>query len=99
MSEPFDLDRFVSAQADSYGTALAEIRRGAKRSHWMWFVFRQIEGLGRNGMAQRFAIRSLDEARAYLAHPILGPAFVSASKRFRTCRAEPRSRCWARRTR
>jgi uncharacterized protein (DUF1810 family) len=72
MTDPFDLDRFVTAQADIYQTALADIRRGAKRSHWMWYIFPQIEGLGRSEMTQRYAIQSLDEARAYLAHPILG---------------------------
>lgn len=73
MSDPFDLDRFVGAQAMSYETALAEIRRGAKRSHWMWYVFPQIAGLGSSPTARHFAIASLDEARAYLAHPVLGP--------------------------
>lgn len=72
MADDFALDRFVSAQADSYDAALAEIRRGAKRSHWMWFVFPQIAGLGRSDMARRYAIGSLAEARAYLDHPILG---------------------------
>lgn len=72
MRDLYDLDRFVSAQASSYETALAEIRRGAKRSHWMWYIFPQIAGLARSDMAQRYAIQSLDEARAYLAHPVLG---------------------------
>ena len=72
MTDPFNLDRFVTAQADSYETALGEIRRGAKRSHWMWFMFPQVAGLGRSEMAQRFAIRSIGEARAYLDHPLLG---------------------------
>ncbi|WP_242146004.1 DUF1810 domain-containing protein [Sphingomonas sp. BAUL-RG-20F-R05-02] len=72
MSDPYDLGRFVAAQADSYATALAEVRRGAKRSHWMWFIFPQIAGLGSSAMARHYAIRSLDEARAYLAHPLLG---------------------------
>jgi len=72
MSDPFDLERFLEAQADSYATALAEVRRGAKCSHWMWFVFPQIAGLGSSAMARRYAIQSLDEARAYLAHPVLG---------------------------
>ncbi len=72
MADPHDLARFVRAQADSYDTALAELRAGAKRSHWMWFVFPQIAGLGRSPMAQAYAIASLDEARAYLAHPLLG---------------------------
>ena len=72
IDDPFHLDRFVAAQAGAYETALAEIRRGAKRSHWMWFIFPQISGLGHSPMAQRYAIGSLDEARAYLAHPVLG---------------------------
>jgi uncharacterized protein (DUF1810 family) len=71
-SDPFDLQRFVDAQADIYERALAELRDGRKRSHWMWFVFPQIEGLGRSAMAQSYAIRSLAEARAYLTHPVLG---------------------------
>ena len=73
MSDPFDLERFVAAQAGTYETALAEIRRGRKRSHWMWFIFPQLAGLGHSAMAQRYAIQSLDEARAYLDHPLLGP--------------------------
>lgn len=72
MTASFDLDRFVAAQAQIYNTALGEIRRGAKRSHWMWFIFPQIAGLGSSEMARRYAIASLDEARAYLAHPVLG---------------------------
>lgn len=67
-----DLDRFVAAQAGIYATALAEIRAGAKRSHWMWFIFPQLAGLGHSAMARAYAIGSLDEARAYLAHPVLG---------------------------
>lgn len=81
MSDPFDLDRYVRAQ-DSGGThdhALAELRRGRKSSHWMWFVFPQIAGLGRSGMDRTYAIRSLDEARAYLAHPLLGPRLREAA--------------------
>ena len=72
MTDEFDLERFMTAQADSYDAALAEIRRGAKRSHWMWYVFPQIAGLGHSDMAQRFAIASIDEAAAYLDHPVLG---------------------------
>lgn len=72
MTQADDLDRFVTAQEASYDTALAEIRRGAKRTHWMWFVFPQISGLGTSATSQRYAITSLDEARAYLAHPLLG---------------------------
>lgn len=73
MSDPFGLDRFVDAQRGRYDQVLAELRAGAKRSHWMWFVFPQIAGLGRSATAQHFAIAGLDEARAYLAHPVLGP--------------------------
>jgi len=72
VAEPFDLDRFVTAQATSYDSALAEIHRGAKRSHWMWYIFPQIAGLGRSEIARHYAIRSLGEAQAYLAHPLLG---------------------------
>lgn len=68
----FDLDRFVSIQAATYDRALAEIRAGNKRSHWIWYIFPQIAGLGHSPMSQRYAIGSLAEARAYLAHPVLG---------------------------
>jgi uncharacterized protein (DUF1810 family) len=68
----FDLDRFVGAQEQMYDGALAELRRGRKTGHWIWFVFPQIAGLGRSAMSQRFALASLDEAQAYLAHPVLG---------------------------
>jgi uncharacterized protein (DUF1810 family) len=72
MDDPFQLDRFLTAQADLYATALRELQRGRKTSHWIWFVFPQIAGLGRSPTAQHYAIGSLDEARAYLRHPILG---------------------------
>lgn len=72
MGDPFDLARFIAAQADSYDRALAELQAGAKRNHWMWFIFPQIAGLGFSAMAQRYAIGSLAEARAYLHHPLLG---------------------------
>jgi uncharacterized protein (DUF1810 family) len=71
--DPFDLQRFVDAQAPVYGRVLTELREGRKRSHWMWFVFPQIAGLGSSPMAQRFAIASRAEAAAYLAHPVFGP--------------------------
>ncbi|SFL16448.1 DUF1810 domain-containing protein [Methylobacterium pseudosasicola] len=80
MAEPYNLERFVAAQEGVHERALAELRAGEKRSHWMWFIFPQIAGLGSSPMAQRYAIGSLDEARAYLAHPVLGP-------RLRTCTA------------
>jgi uncharacterized protein (DUF1810 family) len=72
MDDPHGLERFVQAQAPVYAQALAELRAGRKRSHWMWFVFPQIAGLGSSEMTQRYAIASLHEARAYLAHPVLG---------------------------
>ena len=71
-SDPFDLQRFLSAQEGVYVAALAELRGGRKRTHWMWFVFPQFQGLGSSPTARRFAISSLDEARAYLEHPVLG---------------------------
>ena len=77
MSVEGALDRFVEAQEPVYGRALEEIRRGAKRSHWMWFIFPQMAGLGRSAVAQRYAIASLDEARAYLDHPLLGPRYIA----------------------
>jgi uncharacterized protein (DUF1810 family) len=70
--DPFDLVRFVSAQADVIARVRAELQRGRKQSHWMWFVFPQLAGLGFSPMAHRYAIASLAEARAYLAHPLLG---------------------------
>jgi uncharacterized protein (DUF1810 family) len=73
MDTDYDLQRFVDAQRDVYATALAELRAGHKRTHWMWFIFPQIAGLGHSEMARRYAIRSGDEAAAYLAHPVLGP--------------------------
>ncbi len=80
MSDPFDLRRFLDAQAHTYDQALAELRAGEKRTHWMWFVFPQVAGLGRSGMAQRFAISGLEEARAYLAHPTLGRRLVECAR-------------------
>lgn len=68
----FDLERFVTAQARDYEIALREVRAGCKRSHWMWYIFPQIQGLGRSETAQYYAIQSTEEAKAYLAHPILG---------------------------
>jgi uncharacterized protein (DUF1810 family) len=79
VSEPYDLERFVQAQEGVYDVAMEELRRGRKTSHWMWFVFPQIAGLGRSPMAQRYAIQSLDEARAYLRHPVLGPRLTQAA--------------------
>jgi len=80
-----DLERFVAEQDElsTYDRALAELRRGNKTGHWMWFIFPQIAGLGLSAMSQRYAISSLAEARAYLAHPVLGP-------RLRECATEGR---------
>ena len=80
MNDPFDLHRFVAAQESTYERALAELRLGEKVGHWMWFVFPQLEGLGRSPQSKRYAIRSADEARAYLAHPLLGPRLLEATR-------------------
>jgi uncharacterized protein (DUF1810 family) len=69
----FDLQRFVTAQAPAFETVLAELRAGRKRTHWIWFVFPQLVALGRSSTARFYGISSIDEARAYLAHPVLGP--------------------------
>lgn len=73
MQKSYDLDRFVEAQADCYEQVARELRAGRKSSHWMWFIFPQIAGLGHSEMARRYAISSLAEAAAYLEHPVLGP--------------------------
>lgn len=75
--DPFDLDRFVAAQARNFDQALAELRAGQKQSHWMWYVFPQIAGLGSSPTSRHYAIRGGDEATAYLAHPVLGPRLVA----------------------
>ena len=71
--DPHNLGRFIQAQEEDYPQALSEIRSGRKRSHWMWYVFPQFEGLGMSATSHQYSIKSLDEARAYLAHPVLGP--------------------------
>jgi len=73
MDDPYNLRRFVDAQAPVYAQVIAELRAGRKRTHWIWFIFPQIGGLGGSAMSQKYAIRSRDEAAAYLAHPVLGP--------------------------
>jgi uncharacterized protein (DUF1810 family) len=82
VDDPFDLDRFVTAQdaGGTYERALRELRAGRKRSHWMWFVLPQVAGLGRSATAQRFAVSGLAEARAYLSHAVLGPRLVEAAR-------------------
>jgi uncharacterized protein (DUF1810 family) len=73
MDDPYNLRRFVDAQQAVYETVCRELRQGRKESHWMWFIFPQVKGLGHSEMAQKFAISSPEEAEAYLAHPVLGP--------------------------
>lgn len=80
MGDRFDLQRFVDAQGPVYAQVLAELRAGRKTSHWMWFVFPQLAGLGSSAMARRYAISSLEEAAAYLAHPVLGPRLRECSE-------------------
>jgi uncharacterized protein (DUF1810 family) len=75
-ADSFDLERFVTAQAPVFTTTLEEMRAGRKRSHWMWFIFPQLRGLGRSPTAEFYGLGSLDEARAYLAHPLLGPRLI-----------------------
>jgi uncharacterized protein (DUF1810 family) len=80
--DPDDLDRFVRAQDDAgtYGRALEELHAGRKETHWMWFVFPQVEGLGQSDIAERYAVRGMDEAKAYLAHETLGPRLREATE-------------------
>lgn len=78
--DAFDLRRFVEAQAGDWEQVRAELREGRKRSHWIWYIFPQMRGLGLSSMAQHYGIGSLDEARAYLAHPILGPRLAQATE-------------------
>jgi uncharacterized protein (DUF1810 family) len=79
MQDPFNLARFVTAQEPCYERVLAELRHGHKSTHWMWFIFPQIAGLGRSPTAQFYALGSLEEARAYLSHPLLGPRLVECT--------------------
>jgi uncharacterized protein (DUF1810 family) len=80
MTAPFDLERFVQAQNPVYRDVREELARGRKQSHWMWFVFPQIAGLGFSAMSQRYAIASRAEAMAYLAHPVLGPRLIECTR-------------------
>ncbi len=79
-ADPFDLDRFLSAQDGVYENALRELRSGQKRSHWMWFVFPQIDGLGNSFVTKRFAVKSQEEAHHYLQHPILGTRLLECTQ-------------------
>jgi uncharacterized protein (DUF1810 family) len=74
--DPFNFNRFVDAQAGIYERVLAELHQGQKQSHWMWFIFPQIDGLGRSSTARFYAIKNAQEAKAYLAHPVLGPRLI-----------------------
>ena len=80
LNDPYDLERFVEAQSRVYDTVRAELRQGSKRSHWMWFIFPQIKGLGSSATAVHFAIGSREEAAAYLKHPVLGPRLVECTR-------------------
>jgi uncharacterized protein (DUF1810 family) len=79
-SDPHDLQRFLRAQEHDYERALAEIRSGEKRTHWMWYIFPQIDGLASSSTSRRYAIKSLDEARAYLSHAMLGPRLLECAE-------------------
>jgi len=78
--DPYDLSRFLRAQANDYGQALSEIQSGRKRSHWIWYIFPQIDGLGFSSTSKHYAIKSLAEAKAYLDHPILGPRLIECAE-------------------
>ena len=80
MTDPYNLQRFLDAQAPIYPEDLTELRNQRKTTHWIWFIFPQIQGLGLSPISQRFAIQSLDEATAYLAHPILGPRLIECTQ-------------------
>jgi uncharacterized protein (DUF1810 family) len=81
VEDPYDLERFVAAQDNGgvYDQALAELQNGSKRSHWMWFIFPQLSGLGQSATSKKYAIQSLDEATAYLQHPVLGPRLIEVA--------------------
>ena len=85
------LDRFIEAQAPVYAQALAELRAGRKASHWMWFIFPQVAGLGESAMSRAYAIQSLAEARAYLAHPVLGARLRECCQAVMNCGARART--------
>ena len=78
--DPYELKRFVQAQEDDYLSALSEIRAGCKKSHWMWYIFPQFDGLGYSAMSRRYSIKSIAEAEAYLRHPVLGPRLLECCK-------------------
>lgn len=83
--DPFNLNRFVEAQSPIYAEVVDELRSGRKRSHWMWFIFPQFQGLGLSDMARRYAIMSVEEAHKYLSHPILGPRVIECTRLVNDC--------------
>jgi uncharacterized protein (DUF1810 family) len=87
--DPFDLERFVSAQAHTHARVIAELTAGKKQSHWMWYTFPQMRGLGTSDMSQKFGIDSYEEARAYVCHPVLGPRLVKVTALMLDHRYEP----------
>lgn len=80
VADPYALDRFVRAQASDYVRALSEIRSGRKRTHWMWYIFPQLDGLASSATSKQFAIKGIEEARAYLDHPVLGPRLLECAE-------------------
>jgi uncharacterized protein (DUF1810 family) len=80
VDDPHDLNRFVEAQEDDYERALSEIVGGRKRTHWMWYIFPQIDGLGSSSISRHFSIKGVEEARAYLDHPVLGPRLLGCAE-------------------
>lgn len=80
MDDPYHLNRFVDAQQDDFQRGLSEIRSGKKRTHWMWYIFPQLDGLAFSSTSKHYAIKSIDEARAYLAHPVLGPRLLECAE-------------------
>lgn len=79
-NDEYNLSRFIAAQQDTYKTAIAEIKSGQKRTHWMWFIFPQLKGLGHSSMASHYGVSGCDEARAYLAHELLGPRLIEVNQ-------------------
>jgi uncharacterized protein (DUF1810 family) len=90
-ADPYGLSRFVQAQVGDYEQALSEIRSGRKRSHWMWYIFPQYDGLGSSAISKRYAIRSLAEAEAYLRHPVLGPRLLECTEAALAIEGQPAS--------
>jgi uncharacterized protein (DUF1810 family) len=87
--DPFDLSRFVQAQEETYAQALRELRLGRKQSHWMWWIFPQLDGLGFSPITKRYSIKSEDEARAYLMHPALGPRLIECADAILSVEGKP----------